>query len=118
MMQSLIAPGEARSRLRHEALHAPHLLDSDVTSALRGRVLGGHLTARDAQRALFGLSQVGMTRYPALFLTRRVWELRANLTAYDACYVALAERLACPLVTGDARLSRAPGLRCQVKVVG
>ena len=56
-------------------------------------------------------------RYPHDVLLERIWELRDNLTAYDACYVALAETLDCCLVTADARISRAPGIRCPITVV-
>jgi len=58
-----------------------------------------------------------MTRYPVFTLLERVWDLRENLSAYDASYVALAELLNCPLMTADARLSRAPGVRCSITVV-
>lgn len=88
-----------------------------MTNALRGLVLGNRLDVQSAERALDGLQSAGVTRYPASPLTRRVWQLRANLTAYDALYVALAERLGCALVTADARIARAPGLRCAVEVV-
>ncbi|MGH3441980.1 MAG: PIN domain-containing protein, partial [Nitriliruptorales bacterium] len=58
-----------------------------------------------------------LSRYPTLPLTWRAYELRDNVTAYDAVYVALAEGLACSLVTADARLSRAPGIRCDIEVL-
>ena len=63
------------------------------------------------------LRRLGMTRYPVFTLLERVWDLRENLSAYDASYVALAELLNCPLMTADARLSRAPGVRCSITVV-
>lgn len=58
-----------------------------------------------------------MVRYPALALMRRAFELRANVTAYDAAYVALAEGLGCPLVPADVRLANTPGLECAVQIV-
>lgn len=68
-------------------------------------------------RALAVWRRVGVTRYPMLTSLGRIWELRENLSAYDAAYVALAERLGCALITADARLSRAPGIRCAITVV-
>jgi predicted nucleic acid-binding protein len=67
--------------------------------------------------ALDAFRRLGMTRYPVFSMLDRVWELRDNLSAYDASYVALAELLGCSLLTADARLSRAPGIRCPVTVV-
>jgi len=55
--------------------------------------------------------------YPTTPLLLRSWQLRSNLTSYDACYVALAEALSCTLLTADERLSRAPGIRCEVEVI-
>ena len=118
LSNALLLPGAAREKLAAGDLHAPHLVDSEVTSALRGLALGHRLSLTDAQAALDGLLSADLVRHAAVPLTRRVWELRANLTAYDACYVALAERLGCPLVTADARIARAPALRCAVEVVG
>lgn len=117
MVQALLRTGRARDRLSDDELHAPHLLDSEVTNALRGLLLGRRLDAERAERALGGLQRAGVTRYPALDLTSRVWLLRADLTAYDALYVALAEKLGCALVTTDARIARAAGPRCVIEVV-
>ena len=117
MVGALLTPGRSRERLSEEELHAPHLLDSEVTSALRGLVLGNRLDVERAGVALDGLQSASLTRYPAAPMTRRVWHLRANLSAYDALYVALAERLGCALVTADARIARSAGLRCAVEVV-
>ena len=117
LVGALLRPGRSRERLSGEELHAPHLLDSEVTSALRGLVLGDRLAAEHAERALDGLQSARIRRHSASPMTRRVWQLRANLSAYDALYVALAERLGADLVTADARIARAPGLRCSVEVV-
>ena len=107
----------ARARLaRDPALHAPHLVDLEVLSVLR-RQAAGLLDARRAGFALDDLVDLPLVRYPHAGFARRVWELRGNLTPYDAAYVALAEALGCPLVTADARLARAPGTRCDVEVL-
>ncbi len=107
----------ARARLRGEELVAPELIDLEVCSVLRGLVLGRKLSARRARLALGDLSALPMPRAPHLPLLDRCWALRANVTPYDASYVALAEALACPLVTADLRLARASGLRCTVELL-
>lgn len=108
----------ARARLaRDSALHAPHLVDLEVLSVLRRQAGAGLLDKRRAGFALQDLMELPLTRYPHIPFARRVWELRGNLTPYDAAYVALAETLGCPLVTADARLARAPGIPCDVEVL-
>lgn len=97
--------------------HAPHLIDIEVVSALRGHVLGGHLSAAWAQDALEDFTDLAPVRYPHHALLPRVWDLHDNVTSYDACYLALAELLDAVLVTTDARLASVPGLRCDVRVV-
>jgi predicted nucleic acid-binding protein len=109
--------GVARRTLAVERLHAPHLVDSEVASALRRRVGARQLEAAAGWSALDAWRRLGLTRYPVFGLLDRVWELRDNLSAYDASYVALAEQLDCPLLTADSRLSRAPGVRCTITVV-
>lgn len=99
------------------AASAPDLVDVEVVSVLRKRWLAGTVTARRFKSAITDLIDLPITRYPAAPLMIRAYELRANVTPYDATYVALAEALACPLLTADVRLSRAAGLRCQVEVV-
>lgn len=97
------------------SLHVPHLADTEVLAALRGLVAGRKLSAPRAQDALRDLDRLLLFRYPVHAIADRVWELRANLTAYDATYVALAERLDCPLVTCDRKLARgARGLTVEV----
>ncbi len=99
-------------------LSAPHLIDSEVTHVLRGLVLGGRLTEEQGVTALAGFGQLAITRFAADWLRPRMWELRHNLTAYDATYVALAELSgATALLTTDTRLGGAPGLRCAVRVL-
>lgn len=107
----------ARARLRGEALAAPDLVDLEVTSVLRGRLAGGHMSSRRAELALTDLVVLPLERSPTLRLIRRCWELRDNLTVYDAAYVALAEALEVPLLTADARLAKAIGPVCPVEVL-
>jgi predicted nucleic acid-binding protein len=116
-LTSLLNDGPARAVVSRDRLHAPHLLDSEVASGLRRRVLAGQLNVDDGWKALDALSRLGMTRYPAYTLAGRVWELRDNLSAHDAAYVALAEALGCDLLTADGRILGAPGIRCNVTVV-
>ncbi len=87
-----------------ETLHAPHLLDLEVAQVLRRYALAGELDSARGLEALDDLADLPLTRYPHDLLLPRIWELRRNLTAYDAAYVALAEALAAPLVTRDAAL--------------
>ena len=102
-----------------EDLHwtAPAHLAVEVVSVLRGRVLGGKLTARRAGAALRALRELTIELVDPMSLIDRMWRLRENLSAYDAAYVAAAEDLNCALVTGDARLGRVRGLRCTVRVI-
>lgn len=116
-LSGLLNAGPARASLVSEQLHAPHLVDSEVVSGLRRQVASRRITADDGWAALHAWRRLGLTRYPTHGLLERVWELRENLSAYDAGYVALAEALGCALVTADARMSRAPDLRCLVTVV-
>jgi predicted nucleic acid-binding protein len=97
-----------RDRLRapRQTLHAPHLLDLEVVSAVRRKLLRGELGYERASAAIGLLARLRVTRYPHSPLLRRAWELRDRLTVYDAAYVALAERLAVPLLTLDAGLAK------------
>lgn len=108
---------KARARLRGERLAAPELVDLEVASVLRGRTAGGHLDVRRAELALADLADLPLRRAPHRPLLTRCWELRANLTVYDAAYVALAEVLDGDLLTGDARLVKAPGPRCRIEIL-
>ncbi|MFW3171355.1 type II toxin-antitoxin system VapC family toxin [Geodermatophilus sp. CPCC 206100] len=108
----------AREALRSEEPHAPHLLDVEATSAIRRWVLTGRLTVEEARSSIRDLGELAITRHGHGPLLDRVLELRDAVSAYDGTYVALAELLAAHLVTGDRRLSRAPGLRCPVSVIG
>lgn len=108
----------ARARLRGEALAAPELIDLEVISVLRRQSARGHLDERRAGLAIADLVDLPLQRVAHRRLLGRCWELRANLTVYDASYVALAELLDAVLVTGDRRMAGAPGVRCRVDVLG
>jgi predicted nucleic acid-binding protein len=98
---------DLRSFLAQEELNAPALLDFEVVSALRGLTLGGHLSAARAEDALTDFDDLAIRRWPSGDgLRRRSFQLRENLSAYDAAYVALAEALNCLLLTRDTRLER------------
>ena len=107
-----------RSRMDQadDGLHVPHLFEVEVMSVLRRYALGGALSPERSHLALYRLSTMRITRYPHTALLARVWELRRNVSAYDAAYVALAETLNAPLVTMDARLARASGIRATVEL--
>lgn len=107
----------ARGRLHGEMLAAPEVIDLEVASVLRRQLLAGDLDGRRAELALADLGALPVRRISHRRLLERCWELRQNLTIYDASYVALAELLGLILVTGDARLSRAPGPRCRIEVL-
>jgi len=109
-------------RLREHAfdLHAPHLLDIEVLSALRRVLAAGDASKQRAEEAVVDLLDLPIERYPHDVLVPRVWELRDNLSAYDAAYVALAEALVdheASLLTTDARLARAAAAHADVPVV-
>lgn len=95
-------------------LHVPAMLGAEVTSALRSMVRRGQLSAGVARAAAFRAASMRARRYPFEPFLDRAWELRENVTTYDAWYVALAESLDVALVTADGRLRRAAGLRCPV----
>jgi predicted nucleic acid-binding protein len=101
-----------------ETLHAPHLVSVEVAQVLRRYVQATSVTSDVARTALEDLGALDIERYEHEPLLGRVWELRENLTAYDALYVALAEVLACPLLTFDERLAAAPGHRAVVECLG
>jgi predicted nucleic acid-binding protein len=100
-----------------QTLHAPHLIDVEVAQVVRRYAAAGELDAERGREALADLADLPLLRYPHDLLLPRIWELRHNLTAYDAAYVALAEALGAPLLTRDRRLAAAPGHHAQVELV-
>jgi predicted nucleic acid-binding protein len=108
---------QARARLRGERLTAPELVDLEVISVWRRQVREGAVDARRAALALADLVALPLRRAAHRPLLARCWELRDNMTAYDASYVALAEALDVTLLTGDGRLARAVGPRCHIEVM-
>lgn len=99
------------------SLHVPHLLDVEVTQALRRCTASRLIDEGDATFALLALRDLDLERHSHEALLDRVWTLRRNLSAYDAVYVALAEALGAVLLTCDARLARAPGIGASVELV-
>jgi len=108
---------EARIVSGGATLHAPHLLDIEVAQVLRRYVAARAISASRGREALEDLVDLPLVRYPHDVLLDRVWELRDNLTAYDATYVALAEALDLPLVTCDSKMASAPGHSARVEVL-
>jgi predicted nucleic acid-binding protein len=108
----------ARAEIREAVdVAAPDLVDVETVAVLRRRWLAGSLSARRFAHAIDDLEALPLDRYPSLPLMRRAYSLRANVTASDAAYVALAEALRCVLLTGDRRLANAPGPRCAIRVL-
>lgn len=108
----------AREELRAaEEIAAPDLVDVETVAVLRKRWLAKTISDRRFAAAIADLEALDVRRYPVIHFMRRAYELRANVTAYDATYIGLAEALGCELVTGDHRLANAPGLRCVVRVL-
>jgi len=112
------AADKLRARLPGMRRHAPHLIDAEVGNVLRRHEQAGLLSSAEALAALRATRALVDHRYPhSGALAEHAWTLRHNLTFYDALYVALAARLNVPLLTADARLSRAPHLPCQAELV-
>lgn len=111
--------GAVRTRLGEDDDHAaPHIIDAEVMGVLRRDAMRGDLDLTSARLAILGLRDWRGQRFGHTALLERAWELRANVRGWDALYVALAEALGATLITLDRRLSRAPGLRCSIEVVG
>ena len=120
MLESLVArepaPGLVERLAGDGDLHAPHLIDIEVLHALRRLNALGELSDERAADTRADFRELALVRYPHLQLCDRIWELRYNLTAYDAAFVALAEYLEVPLVTCDGRLRAAPGHAAEVEL--
>jgi predicted nucleic acid-binding protein len=101
---------------RSESLHAPHLLDLEVTQVLRRLASQGVISAHRADEAMRDLLDLRITRYPHQVLLPRIWQLRHNFSAYDAAYIVLAEQLRAALVTRDVRLASASGHAASVEL--
>lgn len=108
---------ESRIFSRKQSLHAPELLDLEVAQVLRRLVREGAFPVSRGEQAIQDLLDLRITRYPDSILLPRIWQLRNNLSAYDAAYVVLAEKLGATLLTRDARLASAAGHRATVEVV-
>jgi predicted nucleic acid-binding protein len=108
---------ERRLFQRSETLHAPYLLDVEVAQVVRRYAANRDIDGERGRMALADLADLPLRRYPHDFLLSRVWDLRNNLTAYDAVYVALAEALDAPLLTRDKRLAAASGHQARIELV-
>jgi predicted nucleic acid-binding protein len=113
------AGGAAQTALSRAAapIAAPELMDLEVASAYRKLVAAGILTGEEGRELVDRLRALPVDRHGHVTLLPRIWELRSRMTAYDAAYVALAERLGAVLLTRDAGLGSASGLRCTVDLV-
>ena len=107
---------EQRIYARKDTLHTVYLLDVEFAQVLRRLVREGTLARKRAEEAIEDLIAVRVTRYAPVLLLNRIWQLRQNLTAYDAAYVALAEELKAPLITRDQRIAAAPGHTATIEV--
>ena len=108
---------EARLFRDREEFHSPHLVDVEVTQGLRRLVRAGEVTTARAAEAITDLSDLDLHRHTHLDLLTRAWQLRENITAYDAMYVALAEALDATVITCDVPLAKAPGHRARIEAV-
>lgn len=99
-------------------VHVPHLFDLEVVHVFRRYEWRGQMPASRLESAFTKLQNLQLVRYPHNVFLEQVWQLRANVTAYDAAYIALAEALGAPLVTTDRPLSRTPGLRAEIEFYG
>ncbi|MEO8483791.1 MAG: type II toxin-antitoxin system VapC family toxin [Acidobacteriota bacterium] len=108
---------EARLFRDGEDLHSPHLLDVELTQGLRRLVRSGEVSPTRAAEAIEDLTDLDLHRHAHLNLLIRAWQLRENVTAYDAMYVALAEALDATVITCDSPLAKAPGYRARIEAI-
>ncbi|MFF5172599.1 type II toxin-antitoxin system VapC family toxin [Micromonospora sp. NPDC000089] len=122
LADALVDDGPVGDAARAELTRDPHWaapshLLVEVMSVIRGKVLGGKLGPTRAQEAITTLPMLVIDDVGIAPLLDRMWQLRGNVTAYDAAYVAVAELMTCPLVTGDGRLAKASGVRCEIRLL-
>jgi predicted nucleic acid-binding protein len=117
LQTSAAAAVEARLFQSGQTLHAPHLIDVEVAQVLRRYAATNQVEARRCETALSDWLVFPVTRHAHGVLLPRAWQLRANVTAYDGVYIALAEALAAPLITRDTRLASAPGHAATIELV-
>ena len=98
------------------SIHCPHLIDVEIAQTLRRLVARGEISETRARTALSHWCSLDIQRYPHLPFLDRIWTLKENLSAYDAVYIALAEILAAPMITGDQKLAKAPGTSAKIEV--
>jgi predicted nucleic acid-binding protein len=108
---------EARLFREEDELHAPHLVDVEITQGLRRLVRTGEVASGRADEVIADLTDLDLHRHPHFDLLSRAWKLRDNISAYDAMYVALAEAIEAPIVTCDGPLANAPGHRARIEVI-
>lgn len=105
-----------RISARSETLHAPHVLDLEITQALRRLTSQRTITASRARDALEDYAGLRIRRYPHAWMLPRVWQLRESVTVFDAAYVVLSEALDAPLLTSDGALARSSGHRAAIEL--
>lgn len=118
LIEALVGDDSVAWRLQGATLTAPHLVDAEVGIVVRRRLLRDQIDLETAEGAIDDLRELEISRFDHVGLLNRAWELRHNVSFSDGLYVALAERLAAPLVTLDARLAAVPGLPVTVEVPG
>ena len=109
---------EARILSSRETLHAPHLIDLEVCQVLRRYLHNKDLTADRAAAVIEDFQSIRIFRYPHRIFLDRIWQLRSNMTAYDAAYVAVAETIGAPLLTTDKRLASTSNHSAQIEFIG
>jgi predicted nucleic acid-binding protein len=112
------APGLTERLADDGDLHGPHLIDTELLAALRRMTISDQISNERAEDTRSDFAELALVRYRHEPLSDRVWELRHNVTAYDATFIALAETLSAPLITCDARLASAPGHSAQIELFG
>ena len=108
---------EARLFRDGDEFHSPHLVDVEVTQALRRLVRSSEVSPERAAEAIADLTDLDLHRHGHLDLLTRAWKLRENVTSYDAMYIALAEALDATVVTCDTPLANAPGHRARIEAI-